>query len=172
MRAIVKLTTTKEEVILTVRASDIKKVIYDLNYKEQRLRKLYGIGQYKRTIVTGQKLSKMEIEKIRRILEKIANTEIEFIDNYSITNQIQREKLKVKLEEAAKKSEEIQEKQKEAQEEGELGLHAIKSTFESEIQTSETKFIYGNLRSRTKRRVCRKFSSYRRFKLWCRSNCW
>ncbi len=98
MRAIVKLTTTKEEVILTVRASDIKKVIYDLNHKEQRLRKLYGLGNFTRTIVTGQKLSKMEIEKIRRILEKIANTEIEFIDNYSIsrTNSKRKDKRKAR----------------------------------------------------------------------------
>lgn len=98
MRAIVKLTTTKEEVILTVRASDIKKVIYDLNHKEQRLRKLYGLGNFTRTIVTGQKLSKMEIEKIRRILEKIANTEIEFIDNYSIsrTNSKRKDKRKIR----------------------------------------------------------------------------
>ena len=123
MRAKVKIMTTKDEVILIVREADTKAMLYDLSSKESRLKRIYSRGDFK-TIVTGRQLTEKEKDRITKIIEDIANTEIEFRDEYK------------------KKSEE-----KEEPEVKDLGLHAIKSTFESEIETSQTKFIHGNLRS-------------------------
>ena len=141
MRAKVKLTTTKDEIILTVRDASTKEILYDLNAKEGRLKRIYSRG-YIRTIVTGRYLSAMEKEKIKRILRGIStDAEIEFIDDYQkkISEKEDDEEEEVEDTEVAK--------QRIVNTSGSLGLHAIKSTFESEIETSQTKFIHGNLRS-------------------------
>lgn len=125
MRAKVKIVTTKDEVILTVREADTKAMLYDLSSKETRLKRIYSKGNFK-TIVTGRVLSDKEKDRIVKIISDIADTEIEFRHGNN-----------------EEKKEEVSEKE----EVKDLGLHAIKSTFESEIETSQTKFIHGNLRS-------------------------
>lgn len=51
-----------------------------------------------------------------------------------------------------------------------LGLHGIKKTFEKNIESSETKFYKGSLRSRTKNRIRRQCSTNRRPKRRSRNN--
>lgn len=141
MRAKVKLTTTKDEIILTVRDASTKEILYDLNSKEGRLKRIYNRG-YVRTIVTGRYLSAIEKEKIKRIIRGISSdAEVEFIDDYQkkVNDSADEEEEEVEDTEVAK--------QRIVNTSGSLGLHAIKSTFESEIETSQTKFIHGSLRS-------------------------
>ena len=124
MRAKVKIMTKKDEVILIVREADTKAMLYDLSSKESRLKRIYSRGDFK-TIVTGRQLTDKEKDRITKMIEEIANTEIEFREEYKKKSAEKKEEPEVK----------------------DLGLHAIKSTFEREIETSQTKFIHGNLRS-------------------------
>ena len=77
MIAKVKIVTTKDEVILTVREADTKAMLYDLSSKETRLKRIYSKGNFK-TIVTGRVLSDKEKDRIVKIISDIADTEIEF----------------------------------------------------------------------------------------------
>lgn len=170
MKSKVKIIQLKNEVLITIRKAEMNEILYGIANKEYKLKKIYenARNRLKIRIVSRENSFKpVDKEKIKRALLNIVQTEIEFDEGekkVEKTNIIQEEKHELDSDEEQiednineentnidenheKEENDFEIKDINIVKEEDLGLHAIKSTFERAVETSETKFIHGNLRS-------------------------
>ncbi len=167
MKSKVKIIQLKNEVLITIRRAEMNEILYCIGNKEYKLKRIYDNARERlkiRIVSRENSFKPVDKEKIKRALLNIVQTEIKFDEGEKKTNTIQEEKHEIEnneeqanndnkdetinIEENSKKEEnDFKVEEINIEKEEDLGLHAIKSTFERAVDTSETKFIHGNLRS-------------------------